>query len=37
MKRASLRLYSQRGGWKESQYERCTGLSFFVFYLFSQD
>jgi hypothetical protein len=31
MKRASLRLYSQRGGWKESQYERCTGHFVFLF------
>jgi hypothetical protein len=31
MKRASLRLLFQRGGWKESQYERCTGLSFLCF------
>jgi hypothetical protein len=31
MKRNFVDFYSQRGGWKESQYERCTGLSFCVF------
>jgi hypothetical protein len=37
-KRASLRLYFQRDEWKESQYERCTGLSFCVlFFRKSQD
>jgi hypothetical protein len=34
MKRASLRLLFPTRWMEESQYERCTGLSFCVFYLF---